>query len=88
MFLFFYLIWASNVLIPVPKFLNMSSRHTIFEGEIKYFNKALQEYIIHFSDGSRDFVKEANFNETDLYFCWFTLRNHCNCFVCEEKILI
>ena len=47
----------------------MSSRHTIFEGEIKYFNKALQEYIIHFSDGSRDFVKEANFNETDLYFC-------------------
>ena len=41
----------------------------MFEGEIKYFNKALQEYIIHFSNGSRDFVKEANFNETDLYFC-------------------
>ena len=40
-----------------------------FEGEIKYFNKVLQEYIIHFSDGSRDFVKEDNFNETDLYFC-------------------
>ena len=70
MFLFFYLISASNVLIPVLKFLNISSRHTIFEGEIKYFNKALQEYIIHFSDGSRDFVKEADFNETDLYFCW------------------
>ena len=86
MFLFFYLTWASNVLIPVLKFLNISSRH--FEGEIKYFNKAVQEYIIHFGDGSRDFVKEANFNETDLYFCWFTLRNYCNCFVCEEKILI
>ena len=60
---------TQDVLIPVLKFLNISSRHTIFEGEIKYFNKTLHEYIIHFSDGSRDFVKEANFNETDLYFC-------------------
>ena len=70
----FFFIRTSKILlsfnvIPVLKFLNISSRHTIFEGEIKYFNKALQEYIIHFSDGSRDFVKEADFNETDLYFC-------------------
>ena len=62
----FFFIRTSKILL---SFNVLQCRHTTFEGEIKYVNKALQEYIIHFSDGSRDFVKEANFNETDLYFC-------------------
>ena len=41
-----------------------------FDGVEVYYNKLLAEYIIHYSDGLRDFVKDQDFDGKELFFCW------------------
>ena len=41
------------------------------DGLMVYYNKLLVEYIIHYSNGSRDFVKDQDFDGKELFFCWF-----------------
>ena len=43
--------------------------HGWFVGVIVYYNKSLAEYVIHYSDGSRDFVKDQDFDGVELFFC-------------------
>ena len=40
-----------------------------FDGVVVYYNKSLAEYAIHYSDGSRDFVKDQDFDGVELFFC-------------------
>ena len=40
-----------------------------FDDVVIYYNKLLAEYVIHYSDGLRDFVKDQDFDSMELFFC-------------------
>ena len=40
-----------------------------FDGVVVHYNKSLTECVIHYSDGSIEFVKDQDFNGVELFFC-------------------
>ena len=40
------------------------------DGVVIYYNKSLAEYVIHYSDGSREFLKDKDFDDMQRFFCW------------------